>query len=643
MSTLLSGKKPILLLLLLTGVFFLVLCLFSGVTYDVGDGIRHYMVSRYSWKHHGLLMYSWGKPFFSLLSSPFSQFGMTGINVFNILCGVLSAWYCYLIAKKLSLHHAWLVIPFLFFAPVYFPTMNSGLTEPFFGLVLIASVHLMLSGRYWQACLLVSFLPFVRTEGNLILPFFIVILAWRRKILLAPLLGAGTLIYSIAGYFYYDDFLWIINQNPYNGANKDFYGKGELLHFVKNYDQILGFALTLLFCIGLVAILIRLLRARKERVDGNLLPEEIFLVYGPFLIYFVAHSIMWWKGLANSLGLLRVLAAVAPCAALVCLRGLNLLLKPLRGKIKWLEYGVIAVALFFVLRSPFTQPYFPFRMDPAEQLMKNVSEWYKSSPFAKKPVFCAHPFLVYELGLDPFNEKTTYELGALLPIIKKYGAAYIPDSTSIFWDAHFGPNECRLPKDSIAVLPDVEPVKFFQPEKLFLTFAGDPFEVLVFMKCKKYKPQALDSAFYDLENLAGFTENLNTISSEKAFSGKQSIRLSPEDEYSLAFTKDISALDGKWLMGINFSARFSGKKEDLKEAMVVVSVSDKEGKQTLFWQGEPLAEAIGANNPDWEPLTFHFTPTFEVGNGSSLKIYIWNKAKKTFFVDDVSISYEGKK
>jgi hypothetical protein len=90
MRIFLSEKKTALLLLSALAVFFAILTAYSEVTYDVGDGIRHFMVSKYSWQHSNLFMYSWGKPFFTLISSPFSQFGINGIYFFNILCGVLS-------------------------------------------------------------------------------------------------------------------------------------------------------------------------------------------------------------------------------------------------------------------------------------------------------------------------------------------------------------------------------------------------------------------------------------------------------------------------------------------------------------------------------------------------------------------------
>ena len=88
-------SKGVLFLCILLFALFFCIAYFSDATFDAGDGIRHYLVSRYSWKHPDLLLYSWGKPFFTIVSSPFSQFGFMGMAVFNILCGIGAAFFSY--------------------------------------------------------------------------------------------------------------------------------------------------------------------------------------------------------------------------------------------------------------------------------------------------------------------------------------------------------------------------------------------------------------------------------------------------------------------------------------------------------------------------------------------------------------------
>ena len=58
---------------------------------ESGDGIQHYQIARYAWQHHELFLHSWGKPLFTLLSSPFAQLGIWGMTIFNALCFVATA------------------------------------------------------------------------------------------------------------------------------------------------------------------------------------------------------------------------------------------------------------------------------------------------------------------------------------------------------------------------------------------------------------------------------------------------------------------------------------------------------------------------------------------------------------------------
>src|SRR5260221_7997255 len=84
-----------------------------------GDGLRHYLVSRWCWKHTDLLFYHWGKPFFTLVTSPFSHFGHKGIQCFNLLASCAGAYYLYRICEYYKIKYSPLIIPFVFFVPVY--------------------------------------------------------------------------------------------------------------------------------------------------------------------------------------------------------------------------------------------------------------------------------------------------------------------------------------------------------------------------------------------------------------------------------------------------------------------------------------------------------------------------------------------
>ncbi len=667
MKKILSEKIIVPTLLLFIGITYFLISYFSEGTYDAGDGIRHYLVSRYSWAHPDLFLYSWGKPFFTLLSSPFSQFGLLGINVFNILCALFSAYICYKTVKLFDFKYPWLVIIFLCFTPCYFPTINSGLTEPLFGLVLIASIYLMFEEEDWWATVLVSFLPFVRNEGYFILPLFFIVLVNRRKYWTTLWLGFGTAAYSIIGFFYYKDFLWLIHQNPYDGKNKAFYGQGELFHFVKNYNFLWGSALTILLCFGIVALVFtgiigkiypyfKSKLSKEEQAlldeDPDEIPEEELerieehfhethvLIIGSFLVYLIAHSVMWWQGWANSLGLLRVMAGVAPCTALICFMGLEIILSFIE-KYKYVVYALIVISMVWVIRSPFKHEYYPYKLNPEEALIKEAGDWFQTSAYTKQKVYYLYPYLAHVLNVDSFDPNKVGELWGLYPSIKAWGIGAIPDSTIVFWDAHFGPNECHIPLDSMLNDPNFQLIKTFKPAVPFTVLGGYPMEVNVFIKLHEPKKMdVLQKELYDLESLPPTLLNTTTLFEGNNFSGKHLSMLSPKNEYSVTVKKLVSEIPPN-TKAIDFNFKLFEKENNSKEAVVVISVDNAEGKN-LLWNGNPIVLLRLSDVADGGKVSTHFTfnPN-SFPKDATVKLYVWNKKLKEFYIDDLEVEYLG--
>ena len=165
-------NKVALLLTLAIFIFYCWHALYLDGSYGGGDGIRHYLVSKWSWLHPDLLLYHWGKPFFTLVTSVFSQFGLIGIKLFNAAIGAISSFLCYKISRRLGSSHPLATLVLASFSPVYVLCINSGLTEPMFAFMLIWVTYLFLEEKYLLSTVLLSFLPFVRSEGNLMFPLF---------------------------------------------------------------------------------------------------------------------------------------------------------------------------------------------------------------------------------------------------------------------------------------------------------------------------------------------------------------------------------------------------------------------------------------------------------------------------------------
>ncbi|MGL4597293.1 MAG: hypothetical protein ACRCYO_07195, partial [Bacteroidia bacterium] len=154
-------------------VLFLLLMYFNlaaeGV-YDTGDGVLHYMIAQAAIEDPSLLLDHWNKPVYTLLTCLPAQFGYAGVVAFNICCLLASGFFAWKIAAHWKWREAPLAAVLTVFAPLAFVVSLSGLTEPLFGLVLIAGLYSVVKGHFKTAAILLSFLPFVRSEGFFLLP-----------------------------------------------------------------------------------------------------------------------------------------------------------------------------------------------------------------------------------------------------------------------------------------------------------------------------------------------------------------------------------------------------------------------------------------------------------------------------------------
>ena len=226
---------------------------FDG-TGDAGDSISHFLFAKYAPHHPELYFNHWAKPVFVLLASPFAQFGFVGMKIFNALISLLTIFFTYKIAKQLNLKNAIIVCAILIFTPVYFALTFSGLTEPLFALFIALGIYFLLNEKYLAACILFSFLPFVRSEGLILLGVIGIYLLAKGKWKSIPWLATGHIIYSFAGYFVYHDLLWVFRKIPY-ATMDSVYGHGNLAHFAQQLFYFFGLPIYILFALGLLSII----------------------------------------------------------------------------------------------------------------------------------------------------------------------------------------------------------------------------------------------------------------------------------------------------------------------------------------------------------------------------------------------------
>ena len=400
---------------------------FDG-TGDTGDSISHYLFAKYAPKHPELYFDHWAKPVFVLLASPFAQFGFTGMKIFNSCVVLLTIFTTYHIAKTLKFRNAIIVSFILICTPLYFTLTFSGLTEPLFALVVSISILLLLKDKYVAASILISFLPFIRSEGLFFIGIFAIYFAFKCKWKMLPLLVVGHLIYSFLGYFIHHDLLWVIREIPYAHLDS-IYGKGTLFHFSEKLYYLLGLPIYFLFVIGLIAIY---WDAIKKKSNLN---EQVLLALG-FLTFFIAHSLFWFLGIFGSMGLLRVFICVMPIIALVALKGYNFITETVLGQLKLPQLIFKALLIVCVIIFPFTSNKAAlnfnrdFSISQEQLLVQQMADFSIKNYGTKQTYVCAHPYFSLALSIDPFDKTKMVDWN-------ESNLLNLQSGSLLIWDSHF--------------------------------------------------------------------------------------------------------------------------------------------------------------------------------------------------------------
>jgi hypothetical protein len=408
---------------------FYALALVAGLVYfdgtgDVGDSVVHYVFARYAPKHPELYFDHWAKPVYVLLASPFAQFGFNGVKAMNILLTLASVYLTYRVATLLKYRNAWIAGLILAFSPLYYIITLSGLTEPMFAFVTILSVYYCLRGNFILASIVLSFLPYVRSEGLIMIGVFGLYFLFTRKLKAIPFLITGSLVYALAGWFVYHDILWVFTKIPYASLSS-VYGSGSLFHFVDQLVNVTGVPVYFLVWLGLFAAI-----AAAFSHKGN--PESFILLILGFLCFFIAHTLFWYLGIFQSMGLKRVFVGVLPLIALIALGGLNFIYDLLATK-KKLQSGVVYALLFYIIVFPFTKNPSAIQWDKdlmlakEQVLAKEVSDKTKMARATQLPVMYNHFYLGMMLDNDRFDSKQRIPFS--LERIKT-----MPSGAVIIWD-----------------------------------------------------------------------------------------------------------------------------------------------------------------------------------------------------------------
>ena len=416
------------------------LAILSEGSHGGEDDISHYRIARLAFNNPELFLDLWGKPLFTLPASLFARFGYNGVKIMNVLISALTLLVTYRVTALLKLRYSWSVVILTGFAPVFLALSYSGMTEIIFSLMVVTALWAGVRGKHIMMLLILSLLPFARSEGFVLWIPVIVALVIEGRYRMLPLLATGFLLFSVAGAFMFGDIFWLINRFPYSGS--DLYGSGSLLHFVRELPHITGIAMLLLILIGMGGIISG---GKRALIVGEKEYFMIWYVVLPALFYFAAHSLVWWMGKGNSAGLIRVMAAIIPMLAIAALYGIErLTLFIERKNINHLPL-VLIIMVVVVVEGWSRYPH-PAPLSEEQQLVQDAVKWLRDSELTGNRVYYYNPFYIILSGVNPADTHIAKEK---VPDPADPGEG-VDKGEIVIWDSHFAPAEGRLPESGLA-------------------------------------------------------------------------------------------------------------------------------------------------------------------------------------------------
>ena len=600
--------------IILFGLWMLFLAFSLDGTGDDGDSISHFLFSRYAFQHPENFLNHWAKPVFVFLTAPFAQLGFIAIKIFNIVLLCCTLWLTYLIAQSLRIAQSFLVVVLLMAMPMLLYKTLSGLTEPLFSFWLMVGIYGFTKKRPLLAVLWLSFLPFVRSEGLVVFCVIGIYLLLIRKWYLIPLLMFGHLIMSIVGYFHYGDFLWIFNKMTY-ATLESVYGMGRWSHFILKLPDVVGSVIYLLLGIGLVSGMLRLVQYWKGQ--GGFLKEELWLIYGMFVAYLIAHSIFWSFGLFNSYGLMRVMIGVAPLMAIIALRGILAVVALLPFQ-KWkpvvLRLIIPLLLLLFLWKQPHLKSQFDINV--TQSLQKEIIEKHLSN-YSNYTWYLDAPYAALKAKVDWFDPQQKREARQL------FTGEPLPPKAVVLWEDHY------VLEKGVTLDTLLRDQRFVLIEKLEQEYGSGSVNTVALFE--------LDSQYSQQKLL--FEENFEQRPKHKLIerenTGNQYAKIQNVAQYSPSFKAWINSMQNKKL---RFS--FLAKMPELPKAasgLPRAVISFESLYKPFQWNSEDIFKLMGKQTGVWKKVEMEVAvPSYKIYT-DKVNIYVWNRSYIPIWIDDMKV------
>ncbi|HMW38483.1 MAG: hypothetical protein K1X68_00985 [Saprospiraceae bacterium] len=595
---------------LLFSFLFTLLCVFlvffRAGTGDDGDSILHYLYARYAFLHPENFFNHWAKPVYVILMAPVAIFGFTAVKLMNALMGGAALYFTMRSARMLGVNPP--LLPGMLWAgiPMVYSVCLSGLTEPLFALILSLVIYMLLKQMPISAVILASFLPFVRSEGLILLPALAVCLLsigqWKRIYLLLT----GHVVMGLAGSLVYGSVFWVFTRIPYAGARNESYGHGDWDYYFNELIPAMGFFAYGCLLTGIFYGFYRLLAhwTKKQMMH----PVELWAVGGMFASFFLAHIIFWRYGLFNSFGLIRVFMAVLPLMVLIAARPLADWYRQAELlSAGWLVWIPISIGLLGGLYYHQDWNY-RLRLTEEQQAYHDLAVRYG----ARLSSHCVYTDAVYpllELDKDYFNPLQTKRTPAL------YNGDSVPTHSSVIWDHRFSVVEAHIELDK------VRNDKRFHLVDIFYS-SGKPALYL-------FSTDTFASPYRRFKTI------LPPVDTGSADSIPESFNLGSQQEFFGVIEEMSASLPETNMFRVRLQYRLSGPPQACPK--LVWSYEEPRGR-VLEWTSIPIAES-GTLPGQWNEFVANVPFHKEKFRGSKFKLYLWNNEKSSTELKNFSIEY----
>lgn len=389
------------------------LCL-SSPGAPVHDEIGYYLTAKHAWQYPGWILTGWQRPVQILLYMLPSLFGLGGVRFASMLMAIATTVVVVLAAKNLGQKNLFWVTLFLWGQPWFSRLSFTGITEVPFSLVLVAGIFLALDRRQAWAGLCFGLLPLIRPEGLALTGLWVVYSLSRHQLRGMWLALAPIALYNMV---YGATYGKLALESYLNLKPTDLYGQGDWLHFVEPTMNSIG----VLIC-GLAGAGLLRWRALGWK----------WLAFIPYLVYFLAHSIIYRFGLFASGGYSLFILPIASGAALAAGQGIEAVLSwigkclPPRWQRVGLYVAAVMVAVMVTLPVAGNQPY---RLKAEERAIEAASDWLKTNRPDTGRVVSTHVWFhfVFDLPWEPGENW----------IPKEKPTETLNEGDIVVWDFHY--------------------------------------------------------------------------------------------------------------------------------------------------------------------------------------------------------------